>query len=313
VTCKNRLFSLFGKDLSTYFRYSHQDNRNFSAPALDYANEKFYAGLRFHLIGALYYYFNRELNWLTERSTNNHVRPNVTETGFDWYDRIGKTPFWGSMRFTWRDEERAGSPLSFLAGEDYVEGYGELSYRPADGQEVYASARIRNIWKETAGVPARIEASFNVGMKLLWNTGLRWDAVSSVQGYVFKDYNSNGLMERNEPPVFGIKVWLGKKQFQVTDELGYFKFAKVRGKTAYVTLDTGTLPAGYMLTVPVTQEIPIANAADVTGFVVRETGIKSDTMLCTGWTASFSFIVTPTPKPAGIILPTSSRNTRDGE
>jgi hypothetical protein len=257
----NRLFSLFGKDLSTYFRYSHQDNRNFSAPALDYANEKFYAGLRFHLIGALYYYFNRELNWLTERSTNNHVRPNVTETGFDWYDRIGKTPFWGSMRFTWRDEERAGSPLSFLAGEDYVEGYGELSYRPADGQEVYASARIRNIWKENIGVPARIEASFNVGMKLLWNTGLRWDAVSSVQGYVFKDYNSNGLMERNEPPVFGIKVWLGKKQFQVTDELGYFKFAKVRGKTAYVTLDTGTLPAGYMLTVPVTQEIPIANAA----------------------------------------------------
>jgi len=257
----SHLFSLFGKEISTYAKYSHQDNTNFSAPALDYTNEKFYAGLRFSVIGALYYYFNREINWLTERNTSNRVRPNVTETGLDWYDRIGKSPFWGAMRFTWRDEERANSPLSFLAGEDYIEGYGELSYRPADGQEVYASARIRNLWKENVTANPRVEASFNVGMKLLWNTGLRWDAVSAVQGYVFKDYNSNGLMERDEPPVFGIKVWLGKNRSQLTDELGYFKFTNVRGKTAFLTLDTAYLPVGYILTVPVTQEIPIATAA----------------------------------------------------
>jgi len=189
------------------------------------------------------------------------VRPNVSETGLDWYDRIAKSPFWGSLRFTYRDEERANSPLSFLSGEDYIEGYSEFSFQPADGQKVYASARVRNIWKENPDtVFSRVEASFNVGMKLLWNTGLRWDAVSTIQGYVFKDYNSNGLLDRDEPPVFGIKIWLGKKQSQVTDELGYFRFNKVRGKVAYVTLDTGTLPAGYILTVPITQAIPIANA-----------------------------------------------------
>jgi hypothetical protein len=257
----NRLFSLFGKEISTYLKYSHQDSQNFSSPTMDYTNEKFYAGLRFSVIGALYYYFNRDLNWLTERDTGNHVRPNVMETGLDWYDRIGTSPFWGSMRFTWRDEESANSPLSFLSGEDYIEGYGELSFRPADGQEVYASARIRNVWKEISTTRSRIEASFNVGMKLLWDTGVRWDAVSTIQGYVFKDYNSNGLLDRDEPPVFGIKIWLGKNKSQITDELGYFKFVNVHGKIAYVTLDTGTLPVGYMLTVPVTQEIPIANAA----------------------------------------------------
>lgn len=257
----NKLVSLFGKEVSAYMKYSHQSNQNYSASVLDYTNEKFYAGLRFSVIGALYYYFNRELNWLTERNIGDRVRPNVTETGFDWYDRIGRSPFWGSMRFTYRDEERADSPLSFLAGEDYIEGYGELSFRPAEGQEIYASARIRNIWKENPTVISRLEASFNVGMKLLWDTGLRWDAVSTIEGYVFKDYNSNGLMERDEPPVFGIKIWLGKNKFQIADELGYFKFVNVRGKIAYVTLDTGTLPVGYMLTVPVTQGVPIANAA----------------------------------------------------
>lgn len=257
----NKLFPLFGKEISAYMKYSHQENQNFSSPTLDYSNEKFYAGLRFNVIGALYYYFNREMNWLTERNIGGRVRPNVTETGLDWYDRIGLSPFWGALRFTWRDEEHADSPLSFLSGEDYVEGYSELSYRPADGQEVYASARIRNVWKENPTVTSRIEGSFNVGMKLLWNTGLRWDAVSTIQGYVFKDYNSNGLLDRDEPPIFGIKVWLGKNKSQLTDELGYFRFVNVRGKIAYVTLDTGTLPQGYMLTVPVTQGVPIANAA----------------------------------------------------
>jgi len=257
----NRLFSLLGKEISFYTNYSHQISQNFTAATLDYTNEKFNAGLRFSVIGALYYYFNREINWLTESSTGNRTMPNVMETGLDWYDQIGRSPFWGSMRFTYRDEERADSPLSFLSGQDYIEGYGELSFRPADGQEVYASARIRNIWKENPTATSRVEASFNVGMKLLWDTGLRWDAVSTIQGYVFKDYNSNGLMDRDEPPVFGIKVWLGKNKSQITDELGYFKFANVRGKIAYLTLDTGTLPAGYMLTVPVTQGIPIANAA----------------------------------------------------
>ncbi|MFH0855978.1 MAG: pilus assembly protein N-terminal domain-containing protein [Candidatus Omnitrophota bacterium] len=256
----NRLFSLFGRDISVFFRYSYQDNQNYSTPTLAYTNEKLYAGLRFKVIGSLYYYFNREFNWLTEQDNGDHTLPNITETGLDWYDRIGKTPFWGALRFTWHDEERTESPLSFLSGEDYIEGYGELSYRPVDNQEVYASVRVRNIWKENPAAIGRIEATFNAGMKLLWDTGLRWDVTSNIQGYVFKDYNSDGIMDRDEPPVFGAKVWLGKKRYQVTDELGYFKFVKVRGKTAYVTLDTGTLPAGYILTVPVTQEVPIANA-----------------------------------------------------
>lgn len=257
----NKVFSILGKEVSAYARYSHQDNQNFSAPSLDYLNEKIYGGFRFNIAGALYYYFNRELNWLTERYTGNHNRPNVTETGLDWYDRFWSSPFWGSLRFTYRDEERANSPLSFLSGEDYIEGYGELSFRPADGQELYASCRVRNVWKENPSAISRVEASFNVGMKLLWDTGLRWDAVSAIQGYVFKDYNSDGLRERDEPPLSGIKVWLGKKESQVTDEFGYFKFPKARGKSAYVTLDTATLPSGYMLTVPVTQEIPIINGS----------------------------------------------------
>ncbi len=255
----NKLFFFFGRDISTYIKYSHQESKNYTTPSLNYTNEKIFGGIRFKLAGALYYFLNKEINWLTERYYGNHNRPHVTETGLDWYDRIGASSFWGALRFTYRDEEKANSPLSFLSGEDYIEGYGELSFKPYDGQELFASCRVRNIWKENNSAQSRIEATFNAGMRLMWDTGLRWDATANIQGYVFKDYNSNGLREKDEPPISGVKIWLGKKEFQITDEFGYFKFPKARGKNVYLTLDTATLPTGYILTVPVTQGVPVVS------------------------------------------------------
>jgi hypothetical protein len=104
-----------------------------------------------------------------------------------------------------------------------------------------------------------MEADFNAGMRYLWDTGFHWDPVGNIEGYVFKDLNSDGLRQRDEAPVQGIKVWLGKNKSCVTDVFGYYKFKGVRARKAYVTLDTSTLPSGFVLTVPVTQEAGIVN------------------------------------------------------
>ena len=73
-----------------------------------------------------------------------------------------------------------------------------------------------------------IEANFNAGIRFLWDTGINWQAVGDIEGYVFKDLNSDGIMERDKPPVEGIKVWLGKNRSTVTDIFGYYKFKNVR-------------------------------------------------------------------------------------
>ena len=249
----------FIKDISTYLNYYHQESKSYSSPSADYINEKVYTGIRFSLVGELYYYLNREFNWVQERFYASRYEPNALETGVDWSSQIGSSPFYSNFRFTYRDEEDTVSHLSFLSGEDYIEGYSELTYRPAGDKEIYGSCRVRNIWADNPAVNKRIEADFNAGMRYLWDTGLHWDAVGSIEGYVFKDLNSDGLRQRDEPPLEGAKVWLGKDKFQVTDIFGYYKFKGVKARKAYVTLDTSTVPRGHVLTVPVSQEVTVSH------------------------------------------------------
>lgn len=247
------------KDINTFAQYYHQDSKNFSSPSSDYINDRIFTGLRFNLIGQLYGYVNKEFNWLQETYTGNRSKPNALEAGLDWSRKLGQRPLYGTLRFNFRDEEDTVSNLSFLSGEDYIEGYAELSYRPTNDTQIYGSSRVRNVWADNPSVSKRVEASLNAGMRYIWDTGLCWEAVGNVEGYVFKDLNSDGLRQKDEPPVEGVKLWLGKDKSKVTDLFGYYKFKGVRARKAYVNLDTSTLPSGFVLTVPMTQEVVITN------------------------------------------------------
>lgn len=272
----------FLRDIELSVNYFHQEYSNYSNPPSDYKNERLFASARLNLIGHLYYYANKEVNWLNEVFNDTHSLPNVFETGLDWSDQIGKGPFHATMRFTYRDEENTASELSFLSGEDYIEGYSELNYRPKPDLELYSSVRIRNVWADNPRVAKRYEANFNAGMRYLWDTGVSWQSSGDIEGYVFKDLNSDGIMDRNEAPVEGVTVWVGKARSVVTDIFGYYLFKSVKGKLARVSLDTDTLPDGYVLTVPAVQQTQlfnhqisrldfgIASRSEISGFVFED-------------------------------------------
>jgi hypothetical protein len=219
--------------------------------------------VRFSLIGDLYYFVNKEYNWLLQRNTGLRSRPQVLETGVNWAGQLGSSPLFGDLRFSYRDEEDSGSGLSFLAGEDYIEGYFELSCRPTNDNEIYGSCRMRKIWPEDPSVSRRVEMDFNAGMRYLWDTGLRYESVCNIEGYVFKDLNSDGLRQRDEPPISGAKLILGKDKSQISDEFGYYRFEKIKGLKTFVSLDVSTIPGGYVLTVPVKQEVAIAHGRNI--------------------------------------------------
>ncbi len=252
----NKTFELIRK-INTSLDYHHSESQNPTSSTLDYINDKVTMGLRFNVIGGLYYFFNNEWNRFRENSTGNLSQPTALETGIDYNSQIFKTPFYQNLRFIYRNEEHASSALSFLSGEDYMEWYYEIAYRPAPDKEAYCSTRIRDVWNNNSSDNKRLEADFNVGMRFLWDSGVRWESVGNIEGHVFKDLNSNGLKEENEAPVEGVKVWLGKNKFQATDMFGYYKFKGVRAAKAHVTIDASTLPSGFVLTVPSSQEVVI--------------------------------------------------------
>ena len=243
----------------TFLNYQHQDNKYFSSHISDSINDRLSLGLRFSLITNLYYYLNKEFNWLQAVFYGERSRPEAMDTGLDWASQIFKSPFYGALRLSYRDEENTVSTLSFLSGQDYLEGYSELSYRPSPGQELYCSGRVRNLWAENPNINKSVEADFRAGMRYTWDTGIRWESIGAVDGYVFKDFNGDGLRQRDEPPVEGVKIWLGKDKTQVSDIFGYYKFTKIKAKKAYVNIDPSAIPAGFTLTVPGTQEVAITH------------------------------------------------------
>jgi len=255
----NRTFELQSKKIYTFANFRHQDNEDFTNPTVNYTNEKLSFGLRTPVMGDLYYYANQDFNWLYEKDNNNLTRPQAFETGLDWTRQVFNSPFYGDFRIMYRDEENSESPLSFISGEDYLEGYGQISYRPNQDTEIYYSTRIRNVWADNPNVTKRVEAEFRSGLRHTWDTGLRWEAVGTIDGYVFKDLNGDGLISRDDPPVEGVKIWLGKDKFAITDLFGYFKFTKVKARNAFLSIETSTIPTGFMLTVPGMQEITVLN------------------------------------------------------
>ena len=249
----------FIKDIYTYLNYSHQENKSFTSPSSDYINERLHFGLRFSLWGDLYYYVNKEINWLQERYLSNYVRPEALDTGIEWTGQLNKVPLSGTFRFAYRDEENTDSDLSFFPGEDYIEGYTELTYRPSNEKEIFGSCRMRNVWAEESTVTKRLSMDFHAGMRYLWDTGVSWEAACDIEGYVFKDLNSDGLRQRDEPPVEGVRLQLGKAKPVVSDTFGYFKFKGVKGRKAEVNVEMSTVPRGYLLTVPASQEVKIVH------------------------------------------------------
>jgi hypothetical protein len=251
------------KRVNAYLTYRHQDSMNFSSHSNDFVNEKVILGMRTNVIGQLYYYANKEFNWLYAKLAAEHSHPTAFETGLELNTQILGSPFYGNFRLTYRDEEDTVSALSFLSGEDYLEGYGELTYRPNRDLELYCSARVRNIWADNPSVNKRMDATFYAGLRYAWDTGVHWEPVGSVAGYAFKDYNNHGLRQSDEPAVENIKIFLGKDKSLLTDVSGRYAFSKVRAKKVYVTLDVTSIPSGFVLTTPATKEVAISQSGTV--------------------------------------------------
>ncbi len=237
----------------------HQENENFSSPGSDYFNERAIASARINLGKNVFYYLSREFNWLEERFTGIRSKPSAFETGLDWSGSFPNTPLSSTVRFLFRNEEDTESNLGFLTGEDYIEGYSSLTWRLNDDAELFGSARIRNVWAENRAVEERIETSFNLGMRSLWDTGIHWEPVGSIEGYVFQDINFDGIRQDNEPGVEKIKIILFHENPLLSSSLGFYRFERVPQHKGLVALDSKTIPDGFVLTTPQTQKVSIVH------------------------------------------------------
>lgn len=242
-TFRKKIFVL--KPINTFINFSNKKSKNYKAPSQDFNDNRVLAGLNFRVLSELYFYYNREFNFLYNKYTEERALPYATEYGFNYYKQIWTSPFYLNWRIYYRDEENTESILSYLSGEDRMEGEAELTYKPNPDSEIYLKCRIANIWAEKVNVTKHFDLDFNWGLRFVWDTGLRWQPIGSFSGYVFYDANGDGVKQPQEKGIKGVVVKSNDLRKTTTDDKGFYKFSGLKGRKATFEIDLSTIPKGY--------------------------------------------------------------------
>ncbi len=243
VTFRKKFF--FFKKFNSFITYSNNKNKNYSSSAQDYNNNRVLLGLNCQLIENLYFYYNKELNFLYNKFSQERAFPTAQETGLQYNRQIFDWPLYANLRLFYRDEQDTESVLSYLSGQDRFETDGEIIFKPNKDSELFMRCRVANIWAEKEGVDKHFDLSLNWGLRFLWDTGLRWETVGNFDGYVFYDLNGDGVMQPGEKGVAGVVIIGPAKKQAKTNEKGYYKLLHIKGQTVYLELDVKTLPQKY--------------------------------------------------------------------
>jgi len=93
-------------------------------------------------------------------------------------------------------------------------------------------------WPRNWSIMGRISQSFDFATAPKYGT---------IEGYVFNDLNGNSRIDRGEPGLEDIRLYLEDGREAFTDKAGRFKFAYVAPERQKVSLDLGSLPASWAI------------------------------------------------------------------
>ncbi|MBF0478216.1 MAG: pilus assembly protein N-terminal domain-containing protein [Candidatus Omnitrophica bacterium] len=241
--------------MNAYIQGMYQKSRYSFSDESDYDRYSTTAGMSVPLIKDLTSYTTYQYSWIYNFSTGKFVMPGVLTTGLSYNNQIGDH-LNNALDVSYRREQNAAAINSFLAGEDSFNGGITSTYSVSEDFQLYLDGRTRKVWPSIPGGHMYTELDVRGGVKTSLETPFAWTAVGRIEGYVFKDLNSNGSREYNEPGLPNVKIKIGRKQVK-TDKNGHY-FGKIRAKLVTVSIDVGSLPPGYVLSTPNTKTVNLA-------------------------------------------------------
>lgn len=250
----------FLRQLNTYLMFQNRRAKNYLSAAQDYDNNRLLLGVNFKVLADLYFYYNQEWDFLYNTYTKESAIPRAQEFGLNYSRQILQTPFYTNLRLYYRDEQNTESILSFLSGEDRLEGEAELAYRPSAGNEAFFKMRVDDVWAEREGVAKHFDVNLNWGVRFLWDSGLRWPSDGTFYGYVFYDLNADGIRQPEEDGISGVRVVVNGKKDAFTNRDGYYQIQHIPGKKAILSIDISSVPKGYNPTVSSEKQVDVVHA-----------------------------------------------------
>ncbi|MBI4308807.1 MAG: pilus assembly protein N-terminal domain-containing protein [Candidatus Omnitrophica bacterium] len=269
----SKYFDVWGGRKGTFYAGgAYQRSRYAHASASEYDRHALIAGAQLPLTGHLSSFANYEYSWVHEILSGEHLNPNVLNAGLGYNKQLTQG-FSVSSQLTYRDEQGVRGTNSFLAGEDSAGASIGFSYSHANDINFFADGRLRRVWPQAEGNVSYNDLDIRLGMRVVFDMFPGWDPRGHVSGLVFKDKNSNGKPDPEEPGIGGVKIKIGDKE-AVTDQQGRFRM-NIRAKRVMVTPVLESIPSGLIFSTPTFSKVDIAQgrASRVDFGLMSQTGI----------------------------------------
>jgi len=238
--------------VTTFLSYSFQTNRYDQIPSSEFDRQSISAGFRFPLLSDLSYFANYSYSFVDVLETDDRNYPSSFSTGISYSKRI-TDQISTNLNITYTDEEKADSPFSFLSGVDTLRGNIGINFHPTPDIEIFMDGSMRSLWAQRSGLEDTVDADVRFGLRTSWDTLFRWNPVGKFTGYVFKDYNRNGLRDDGEPGIKDVMIKIGNQR-AITDRNGRY-YKKVRAKIINLSIDVDTIPKGASFSLILLQQL----------------------------------------------------------
>jgi hypothetical protein len=243
--------------LSLNTQYASSKLRSLGTPSSDYRDKRYGCSMRLNVLKNLYYDLGH--TWQHRHMIESGEKGTVGSltTGLRYSTQILDTPFYASLNVRYRKERDTMDNLPLSSGENVLSGEGEIRYQPSSAVSTYLRVgfnRMRGVLDHTRN---RRETHIYGGGQYLFDTSLRWGVGGSMKGFVFKDFNGNGMMDLGEEGIPGIDIYAGKMYSTVTSHEGEFNFRRLKEYEISVIYDTQMLPEGYKPTTANPQKIEL--------------------------------------------------------
>ena len=103
----------------------------------------------------------------------------------------------------------------------------------------------------------RLQTSIFGGMRFLWDTGITLRGHGTIKGFVFKDIDRNGIMDKEDSPIKGVKISVDEKEYGLSSATGFYRIRGVSAGKRIVSLDIRGIPKNYTATTSLNIEVDL--------------------------------------------------------
>ncbi|MFT5208233.1 MAG: hypothetical protein ACI9CF_002002, partial [Candidatus Omnitrophota bacterium] len=240
----SQVFMPFGHKVRGSLNYTTQDNESLTNPDSFYRRNSVGLAASTQLPWDFKLSYGQNITYLEETNLRLLSHPRTSSLAISRTTRIPDTPITFDFDFRYTDQEETESGKSFLSGEDSVELSSSLRYQ-IENIELYIDGRYSLYRADNIVNESRTEAEVISGVRYTFDTGYRWEPETSFHGVVYQDINADNIRQADEPGMPDMTIFVGDEQV-VTDAEGRYKTPKVKGKRTSITLNTNSIPYGFV-------------------------------------------------------------------